>query len=174
VDVDNVQAAFRMTEYLLQLGHQRIAFVHEKQESAFAFVRERQEGYRQAMACRGRYLPALSGLSCRQILSPTRPVAPRPTALFCAYDALALSLIRELQHRDVRVPEEISVVGFDDIPSVSMGLPGLTTIRQPMTRIGELATEMLLELIEGAAEPGRQVILPTELVLRQSAAPPRA
>src|SRR5207302_1740465 len=68
VDVDNVAAAFEMTDYLLQLGHRRIAFIHEENEWAFAFVRERREGYRRAMAARGLYDPALCGLSSGHIL----------------------------------------------------------------------------------------------------------
>lgn len=172
VDIDNIEAAYRMTEYLLQLGHRRIAFSYEPNESAFAFVREREEGYRRAMVARGLYDPALCGLSCAQVVNSDSLARLRPTAVFCAYDALALNLILELQRQGVHVPDDVSVAGFDDIPSISMGLPGLTTVRQPMTQIGEVATEMLLELIEGTATPGRRVILPTELVLRQSTASP--
>jgi DNA-binding LacI/PurR family transcriptional regulator len=173
VDVDNADAAFRMTEYLLGLGHRRIAFVYEPNESGFAFVQDRKEGYERALKSGGEYRAELSGISMEEFLGLDLALPYRPTAVFCAYDALALNIIVRLQERGISVPGEVSVVGFDDIPSISMGLPGLTTVRQPMAAIGEMAADMLQQIIVGAEPPGRREIIPTELVIRQSAAPPR-
>ena len=172
VDIDNVSAASQMTEYLLRLGHRRIAFVHQEQEWVFRFVQERHQGYRKTMESWGVYDPAFANLSSREALAAAQSDTPRPTALFCAYDANALELIRLLQQCGVRVPEDISVVGFDDIPSASLSWPALTTVHQPAVRIGERAAEMLLDLIDGTGQLGQHETLTTELAVRRSAAPP--
>ena len=174
VDVDNVRAAHQITDYMLDLGHRRIAFVHKQQEWIYPFAHERQEGYRQAMTARGLYDPRLAGLSWDEAVALDFDARERPTALFCAYDEEALQLMKELQHRGIRIPEDISVVSFDDIPESAISRPSLTTVRQPMTRIGERAAEMLLALIDGKADAGQQEFLPTELIVRESAAPPQA
>jgi DNA-binding LacI/PurR family transcriptional regulator len=170
VDIDNVCAAREMTEYLLQLGHRRIAFVHQEGEWIFPFAYERLEGYRQAMAARGLYDPDIAKLSWDEAAALDLSSPHRPTALFCAYDDEALRLMENLQRRGVRIPEDMSVVGFDDIPGASTSRPGLTTVRQPMTEIGEAAAQMLLSVIEGAISEVYQECLPTELMVRQSAA----
>jgi LacI family transcriptional regulator len=172
VDVDNVRAAYEITEYLLKLGHERIAFVHLRHEWVDAFASERQEGYRQAMTAWGRYDAALANLSMSDAEAIETDAPDRPTALFCSYDSEAIRLMKELQRRGVRIPEEVSIVSFDDIPDAAVSRPALTTVRQPITGIGERAAEMLLELIDGTAGAGRNELLPTELVIRSSAAPP--
>ncbi len=182
VDVDNVRAAFELTRVLLGLGHRRIGFVHRRTEWGFPFAAERQQGYREAMLAAGCYDPALAFLDPDEILPSVFAAQERPTALFCCLDALALSVLEALQQQGVRVPEEISVAGFDDIPGAAMSVPALTTVRQPMTQIGERAAEMLLTLIDDKQEIDRKQeidhkkranpleILATEIVLRQSTA----
>ena len=172
IDVDNTRAAREMTEYLLRLGHRRIAFVRGSYNLLFSFVHERQEGYRQAMTAAGLYDPALSHFSSEQALALELSAPERPTALFCAYDALALPVMEVLQSRGIDVPADVSVVGFDDIPAAGAGQPALTTMRQPTKNIGGHAAEMLLALIAGTEKTGRQETLSAEFVLRQSAAPP--
>jgi LacI family transcriptional regulator len=169
VDVDNVQAAYAMTEHLLKLGHRQIAFVHRKEEWEFPFVRERQAGYCQAMTAWGCCDPAMTGQTPEKAIALTH----QPTALFCAYDALALFVLDALQDRGIRVPDDVSVAGFDDIPGAVAGRPALTTVRQPMALAGERAAEMLLELVAGTASPGQHELLTTELVFRQSTDLPR-
>jgi LacI family transcriptional regulator len=173
VDIDNVHAASQMTDYLLRLGHRRIAFVHQEQEWAFPFVQERHQGYRQTMETWGTYDPSLANLLVPDAIEAAQSGSSRPTALFCDYDANALDVIRQLQRHGLRVPEDISVVGFDDIPSAALSWPSLTTVHQPAVHIGERAAEMLLDLIEGIGQPGQQQTIATELAIRQSAAPPR-
>lgn len=172
IDVDNTRAARVMTEYLLRLGHRRIAFVRGSYNLLFSFVHERAEGYRQAMTAAGLYDPALLDFSTSQAQALALSDPGRPTALFCAYDAVALPVMGVLQSRSIRVPEDVSVVGFDDIPAAGAGPPPLTTMRQPTTQIGGQAAEMLWALITGAEEPVRQETLSAEFVLRRSAAPP--
>ncbi len=172
IDVDNTRAAREMTEHLLRLGHKRIAFVRGSYNLLFSFVHERAEGYRQAMTAAGLHDPALSDFSTQQALALTLSDPGRPTALFCAYDAVALPVMEILQSRNICIPEDVSVVGFDDIPAARASRPLLTTMRQPTTQIGGQAAEMLWSLITGLEEQPRQETLSAEFVLRQSAAPP--
>ncbi len=172
IDVDNVGAARELTEHLLQLGHRRIAFVEPEYSLIYSFSYERQQGYRQAMAAAGLSDPALADLPLEQALRLDLAAPDRPTALFCTHDDAALSLLEGLQRRGVRVPEDVSIVGFDDIAEASLSRPPLTTVRQPMLQIGERAAEMLMSVIEGASSSSRREILPTELVVRQSTGPP--
>ena len=172
IDVDNVSAAREMTEYLLGLGHRRIAFLLSKYNLDYSFAHERLQGYREAMTAAGVYDPALEDTSFPDSLALDLTGPNRPTAIFCCYDAYALTLMDTLKARGIRVPEDMSVVGFDDIPTATASKPGLTTVRQPMNTLGERAAEMLLDLIEGKPAPAHHQLLSTELVIRDSAAPP--
>src|SRR5262249_2898563 len=96
----------------------------------------------------------------------------RPTAIFGCNDMIALGALRALQEAGLRVPQDISVVGFDGIAPAAASQPSLTTIHQPLRRLGETAVEMLLAQIEGDAPPGERCLLDTELVRRDSVAPP--
>lgn len=174
VDVDNVRAAFEMTQYLLSLGHRRIGFVHRRTDWDFPFAAERQQGYREAMCAAGCYDPALARFDADELMPLDLAARGRPTALFCCFDALALTVLDALRQQGVRVPEEVSVAGFDDIPGAATSLPGLTTMRQPMTKIGEQAAETLLAFIDGKTEVKPFTLLATELISRQSTAPPPA
>jgi LacI family transcriptional regulator len=81
---------------------------------------------------------------------------------------MALGALRALRQVGKRVPDEIAVVGFDDMPQAATADPPLTTIRQPIQQSGVLAVEMLVDILENGAEPARRIILPTELVIRAS------
>jgi DNA-binding LacI/PurR family transcriptional regulator len=174
VDVDNFRAAFQMTNTLLQMGHRRVAFVRDPatHEAVTGFARERRAGYCQAMIAAGVYDPTIADLAGETAAMLAALSSERPTAFFCMYDDLALRLLKQLEHLRVRVPDEISVVGFDDIPQAATNRPALTTVRQPIKGLGERAVEMLLGLIDGAIPAGHRELLPTELVLRGSTAPP--
>lgn len=170
IDVDNAGAAQQMTEFLLRLGHKRVAFVCAPHDLPFAFAGERRAGYARAMSAAGRYDAALADYSLEQAAALDLSDPARPTALFYAYDAHALPALESLRGRQVRVPEDVSVAGFDDIPAAAGA--GLTTMRQPITQIGTRAAEMLMALITGADETVCHETLPAEFVLRRSAAPP--
>jgi LacI family repressor for deo operon, udp, cdd, tsx, nupC, and nupG len=114
-----------------------------------------------------------SGVRAAQALLAMRE---RPTAMFCASDLMAFGLISELYAHGVRVPEDLSVVGFDDIEFASRSIPALTTIRQPRVEVGAIAAEMLIGRIAGAAHPHGDAdrVLPVELIVRKSTAAPTA
>jgi LacI family transcriptional regulator len=81
---------------------------------------------------------------------------------------MALGVLRALRKARRRVPDEIAVVGFDDMPQAATANPPLTTVRQPIQRAGALAVEMLIDILENGVDPPRRIILPTELVIRDS------
>ena len=95
-------------------------------------------------------------------------LATRPDALVCANDELALSTMKALQHSGIRVPDDIAIVGWDDVMTARYVTPGLTTVRQPLYELGRAAATRLHERIAGAPTAPEPLILPTELVLRTS------
>jgi DNA-binding LacI/PurR family transcriptional regulator len=136
---------------------------------------ERLGGYRDALAAAGidwRSVPRFelpANLPERGLEGGRLALArdPRPTAVIAATDQLALGVLEAAREAGLRVPGDLSVVGFDDIPGAAWSRPGLTTIRQPLFEKGEIAGRLLTE---GAAD--REVILPVELVVRDSTAAP--
>lgn len=179
IDVDNVAAASMIVHHLLQQGHRRIGMLCA--EAGAHSVAQRLQGYRQAIETWGLfYDPALvvygqyqeaSGYENAQTLLRL-PAAQRPTALFCCNDAIAFGAMCTLKETGLRVPEDISVAGFDDIPAAATADPPLTTVRQPLRRLGERAAEILLAHIHDGVPAGQKELLPTELVIRSSVAPP--
>jgi LacI family repressor for deo operon, udp, cdd, tsx, nupC, and nupG len=176
IHIDNVAAAREATAYLHGLGHRRIAFIYGEHETLL--TADREAGYRQAMDTAG--LPVdpnwvVEGqLSIDGAIAATRrllELAERPTAIFCANDEMAMGCLHALRTAGIRVPEEMSVVGFDDTRYARITNPPLTTVRQPVRRIGERVMERLLLEIDGERASGGE-ILPHELVIRESAAPP--
>ncbi len=101
-------------------------------------------------------------------LAMKRLLVHRPDAVFVASDAMAIAAIRAIQELGLRVPEDVAVVGFDDIPPAATSQPPLTTVRQPIQRTGSVAAEMLIDLIEHPDPQPRRIVLPTELVIRAS------
>jgi LacI family transcriptional regulator len=178
VEPMDYEGASMATEHLLSLGHRQIAIITE--DTGRTAGRERLRGYRDALQQAG--LPYDARLS--NVAPPNQPQrsgheAIRQwieagidfTALFCFNDLVAYGAIVELAAHGKQVPEDVSVIGFDDIPaSAHYGRGGLTTIRQPITRIGELALETLLQLRDGKIEPGQRILVPVELVVRGTTA----
>lgn len=161
--------------HLAELGHQRIAFItgDERMNSA----RDRHRAFDDAVAIlgldrdpalvlRGDYSLGSGREAAQQLLA--LPV--RPTALFASNDLSAFGAMSVLQSAGLRVPHDISVVGFDDLEAASLVHPGLTTVRQPMAEMGRAAANTLLALIAGLDVATQQVSLPTELVVRASTA----
>jgi DNA-binding LacI/PurR family transcriptional regulator len=99
-----------------------------------------------------------------KLLSMRQP----PTAVFAASDMLAVGALAAAREKGVRVPEDLSIAGFDDIDFAAFCNPPLTTVRVPASRMGEMAVEMLMEMIEGDSMQVRQITLDTELVIRDS------
>ncbi|MES2465559.1 MAG: LacI family DNA-binding transcriptional regulator [Armatimonadota bacterium] len=179
VDVDHITPVETLVNHLLELGHRRIAFLPGRAESRSA--RMRHEGYRNALEKAGiPYDPALvlpgyysiaSGVQRAEMLLAL-PAATCPTALCCGNDQIAAGALQALSKAGVRVPEEMSVTGFDDSPEAASVVPPLTTVRQPLEEMGRRAARLLLDAIESGFPIGERELLPTEIVYRRSAAPP--
>ena len=173
VDVDNVAAAKTAVEHLIALGHRRIGCITNgpPQDTASA---SRLEGYRIALEARGlEYDPAIvrygdfeerSGTEAMRELLGTDP---RPSAVFVASDEVALGALKAARAMGLRVPQDIALVGFDDLPISEFVDPALTTMRVPARAIGAQAARMLIELITSGTTPA-SMLLPTELVIRDS------
>ena len=157
VGIDERGGARRAAEHLLGLGHRRFAVLCEPEVH-----RERLAGYRAA-------LDAAGADWARHKLPAALDATPRPTALLAASDRLALAALDAARVAGLRVPEDLSVVGFDDLPGAVGAAPALTTIRQPLLEKGEIAGRLLT-----AGPTDHSAILPVELVVRGSTAPPRS
>lgn len=174
VGFDNYDAAFRVTEYLIGLRHRRIGLLvgpYSKMSRAAA----RLEGYRAALAKHHiEYDPHLvqerepSHLEGKEAVREFLAMENRPTALFAASDSLAIGAINGFKEKGVRVPEDVSVAGFDDIDFAAYCDPPLTTIRVPSYEMGSKAMTVLLEMIEGKSKQVRQYDLSTDLIIRKS------
>ncbi|KLU60603.1 HTH-type transcriptional repressor CytR [Peptococcaceae bacterium CEB3] len=179
VSIDNVVAAREATQYLIDCGHRRIAFISGR----FNIVlnRDRIRGYRQALEYNG--LHVHEGLiqegdwtmeSGMNAMSRILAMDQLPTAVFAASDEMAVGALKSLKAKGLRVPDDMSVMGFDDISLSEMVEPELSTVQQPKRELGELAIRMLLNIIEGKKLERTQVILSHRLVIRGSTAPPRS
>jgi LacI family transcriptional regulator len=157
VEIDEQEAMDAVAEHLTSLGHERIAFLLSGDlEEA---VDRRPAALRLALERRG---------------VPLIGTGDSPTAVCCTNDAVAIDLIDRLMRSGARVPQDVSVVGFDDIPLASHRAIDLTTVRQDPEEMGCTAAEMLLEAVAEGRHAGRRVVLPTSLIVRRSTAPPPA
>lgn len=171
VDVDDFRGAQQATRHLIELGHTRIAFISGPTDHPDAA--ERLRGYRQAHADAGLALvPELvvpadfmetgGMLAIQQLLESRQNF----TAVFAANDQMAYGARLALYRRNLRVPDDISLVGYDDLPNSTYLMPPLTTVRQPVYEIGRLAAQAMLKLIAG--EAAEIAAPPLELVIRES------
>lgn len=177
VGSDNWNGGLAATRHLLQLGHRRIATICGPDDMLCS--RARLDGYRRALDDAGiAFDPALVRVGNFELESGYRSgselldLPERPTAVFAGSDMQAIGLLRAAQERGISVPDELSVVGYDDLPLANWTTPALTTVRQPLQEMAITATRMLLDLARGEAPMVRRVNLSTELVPRESTAPP--
>ena len=171
VDADNIGGAREGVTHLLRLGRSRIATITGPQNMIAGA--DRLVGYTAALRDRGVIAdPGLiaegdftetGGYRAMQQLLPRRP-----DAVFAASDIMAIGALRALREASLRVPEDVAVVGFDDMPQAARTEPPLTTVRQPIYRLGATAVDSLHDLIEHPDSSARRIILPTELVVRAS------
>ncbi|HET9918670.1 MAG TPA: LacI family DNA-binding transcriptional regulator [Ktedonobacteraceae bacterium] len=166
------------TEHLLSLGHRRIAIISG--DAALPCSRDRIAGYRAALEGAGIPVdPALirPGLFAQQTgyeqTTALLDLAEPPTAIFAGSDAQAMGVYAALRDRGLRIPDSVSVVGFDDVPLASIVTPALTTVRQPLVAMGRVATTMLLRLIAEEPLDSKRIELTTTLITRESTAPLR-
>jgi LacI family transcriptional regulator len=176
VGATNWAGGMAATEHLLSLGHRRIGFIAGPPRLLCS--RARLDGYRaalegagiavdDALVVAGDFYHASGFAGAGRLLDLPSP----PSALFASSDQMALGAIEALRRRGLRVPEDLSVVGFDDLPEVRWSAPPLTTVRQPLTEMGKVAARTVLRLARGEELDSPRVELATELVLRASTAP---
>ena len=184
VVADNYQGGYESAQHLMKRKRQRVAWIGETRSTS---ARLRFKGFQDALND--------AGIVCRSTLikdvevAPDAPVPyhvaqdevvhraveellaqkPPPDAIVCCDDADALSTLTALLEKGVRVPEDVAVIGFDDIPGAALSTPPLTTIRQPMDDMGKEAAKMLLERMQNKNAPLVKKVLPVELIQRQSA-----
>jgi DNA-binding LacI/PurR family transcriptional regulator len=174
VAIDNEAGAAAATGYLLGLGHQTV--YHVAGPTSCLDAKERVDGWRQALREAGAGEPAvLEGdwsASSGYALGGRLAEEPRLTAVFCGNDTMALGVVRALAERGLRVPEDVSVVGFDDVPEAGFYLPPLTTVRQDFGEVGRQALSTLVDRMSDAIPAGLRVRVAPELVVRASAAEP--
>lgn len=177
VSAAHASGARAATEHLLSLGHRRIAAITGPPH--WLASTERLNGYRAALSAAG-VLPDPSFVAStdfeipggEQIAGAMLGLAEPPTAIFGFNDNIAIGVLRAARARGLRVPEELSVVGFDDSDQAAIVTPALTTIRQPLAEMGRMAVSLLLRLLEHQRVETLSVQLATKLVVRESTAPP--
>lgn len=170
IDSDNYAGGRLATEYLIQRGYRRIGIVTVEHNIAGV---DRFNGYLQALTDHGiAYDPSLVAYGDFSMDSGACGVATllphQPDAIFIVSDTMTLGALRLLRERQIHVPDDLGIMGFDDLPPAIQADPQLTTIRQPIDRQGALAVETMLQIIENPERPLRQVTLPVELVVRAS------
>jgi len=177
VGSQNWSGGLAATRHLLGLGHKRIAVISGPGDVLCS--RARVDGYRTALdeagvdvdpslICYGDFFVGGGYTHGSALLD--RP--DRPTAIFAGSDNQALGVLRAARERGLRIPEDLSVVGYDDLPVTEWLAPPLTTVHQPLTEMASTATQILLRLARGEPVRNSRIDLATELVVRQSTAPP--
>ena len=171
VDVDNRLGSYQGVTYMLRRGRRRVAIINGPENTIASC--DRYQGYQEALRERG--LPLLEELVDRGEFADApayqamkRLLPHRPDAVFATSDAMAFAAMRAIREAGLRIPQDIGVLGFDDIPPAAHTNPPLTTIRQPIQQTGSVAAELLIDLIERPDPQPRRVVLPTELVIRSS------
>lgn len=175
VDVDNCRGAQQATEHLIQLGHRRIGFISNAPPVYTAAV-ERQEGYQLALEIAGIAFDnsliqhgAFTAQSGFAAMNALLELPQPPDAAFVASDTVAHGALQAISLRGLRVPDDIAVVGFDDVPASEYIEPPLTTVRLPAYNLGWGAADLLINIIEGqTSESTEPTLLETELIIRKS------
>jgi LacI family transcriptional regulator len=171
LDVDNVQAGYIATMHLIKIGYKRVATITGPQEQVAGY--NRFQGYQKAIQETGNpFKPELvaegdfteeGGYNSMQ-----RLLKQKPDAVFVASDMMAYGAIRALKEANLRIPDDVAIVGFDDIPASAKTIPSLTTIHQPVSLMGTKAVDILINLIETGTKTTHEVIMGTELIVRES------
>jgi len=178
ITLDHLRAARLALNHLKEMSHERVAFMKGNPVSSDA--KDRWDAICQVAAELGIKIdpdltvqidtddptPMLGYPFTKQLLARGKPF----TALFAYNDMSAIGAIRAIQEQGLRVPQDISVMGFDDIPGAAFHTPSLTTVQQPLNRMGEVAAQVLLERIEGKKEYSADIAIEPELVVRESTA----
>ena len=176
--IDNVEAAKKAVDYLCQLGHKRIAYISFPSTN-MKTVENRYLGYREGLRANNiPYDPSLvliaESLRMNEIkesysvLADFLQLSEPPTAIFVMADLMAIGILRAVKEMGLRVPEDISIMGFDNIAISAFTDPPLTTIKQPKKKMGATAMQLLIDLIRHKRVEKKKILMPTEVVVRQS------
>lgn len=171
VDVDNQNGAYDAVSRLFRIGRSRIGTIAGPENMIAGS--DRMQGYLAGLHDHG-HIPNPSLIAISDFTemggyeAAQKLLKAHPDAIFVASDTMAMGTLRALREARMRVPEDVAVIGFDDIPLAAHTIPPLTTIRQPIFQIGSLAVETLIQQIEKPAQQPRRIVLPTELVIRAS------
>lgn len=173
IDIDNRQPSRQATDFLIRQGYSRIATITGPLNQMAGV--DRFDGYKDALLGAGmmvdeRLIAEGSFTEAGGYVGMKKLLPSKPDAVFAASDVTAIGAMRCLNEVGLRVPGDIGLVGFDDIPASSTTTPALTTIRQPIHGMGEAAANLLIEIIENGSKEPHRVTLPTELVIRNSTA----
>ncbi|MGW9114335.1 LacI family DNA-binding transcriptional regulator [Microbacterium sp. NPDC055683] len=178
VGSNNWSGGLAATRHLIELGHTRIGMISGPEDVLCS--RARVDGFRSAHAEAGLdVVPELIRWGSFEVPAGHEHGiellrrSDRPTAVFAGSDAQALGVLRAAHELGLRVPDDLSVVGYDDLPLAGWLAPALTTVRQPLAEMASLATEMLIDLSDDRPLASQKVELGTELIIRESTAPPR-
>ncbi len=174
VDVDNVGGAMLATQHLIDLGHRRIGFISNA-PLTYTASNDRLTGYRQTLLAAeipydealvhcGDFTPASGEVAMNELLQ----IHPRPTAAFIASDTVLMGALKTLRIAGLNVPNDIALVGFDDVPLAEFFEPPLTTVRLPAYGLGWGAGDMLIRRINQESIKQPAILLETELVIRKS------
>jgi DNA-binding LacI/PurR family transcriptional regulator len=170
IDTDNVGGSYEATSHLIKLGYRRIATIASNQNTS---GEDRFTGYRRALAEHGlpydEKLVAFGDYSLDSGYTAMKQLVPeRPDAIYVSSDTMSIGALRLLREVNLRVPQDIAVVGHDDLPPALQADPPLTTVQQPIAQTGVRAVEMLMEIIAGKSSEPKQIVLPNKLIVRAS------
>lgn len=174
VSINDFAAAKNATEYMLNLNYRRIAFINGP--LSFNYAQERLRGFEAAMEEKNITVPKNWKISLPEVsyslgysaASQLLGGKEKPDAIFCAADVFAISVIKAANRYKLRVPEDVGVVGFDNVEMASITNPGITTVNQPAFQIGFTAGETIYEKISNPNSKPRSILLDTELIARES------
>ena len=174
ISIDDVTAAYKAVNYLISTGCKNIGFVNCSLK--YKYARHRREGYLKALKSAGLpvhpewniTIPSIDYTLAHSAISQALNAEQRPDAFFTCSDVFAAAAINAAQQHGIRVPEDISVIGFDNVETSRMTLPTITTIRQPCFQLGQQSCSILLEKILNPSAPDRQILLNTEFIIRDS------
>ncbi len=174
VSINNDEAAFDMTKYLMKKGHKKIAFLRDENENSYSGI-ERKKGYVRALESEGIVVNSdyerkgkYSIKGGYDLMEEILQLEDKPTAVVALNDEMALGAIRKIEDAGFKVPNDISVVGFNNFEISEWVTPSITTISQPMYDIGAISARMLIKTIKNKEDKNKSIVVPHELIIRDS------
>lgn len=171
LDVDNIKGAREATEHLLKLGYGRVATItgplnmiagHDRYQGYQEGLERYNIPLRPELVAEGDFTETGGYMAMTQLLST------KPDAVFVASDMMAVGALRALRGANLRVPQDVAIVGYDDMPQASKTEPPLTTVRQPIQKMGRLAVDALIEILRHPKNEPEHLLIDTELIVRRS------